>query len=104
MVRQQAWTNADVEQYFTSVKAAVAACSGVTWKDSGGNSYTLQPLTAPEIGDESISWTVTIELNGTTPMTSFSQQTAGPIRQGDDGAAGRCHRDDRSQPRPHPTI
>ncbi len=28
MVRQQAWTNADVEQYFTSVKAAIAACSG----------------------------------------------------------------------------
>jgi hypothetical protein len=76
MVRQQAWTNADVEQYFTSVKAAVAACSRVTWKDSEGNSYTLQPLTAPKIGDESISWTVTIQLTGTTPMTSFSQQTA----------------------------
>ena len=76
MVRQQAWTNADVEPYLTSVKAAVAACSGVTWKDSGGNSYTLQPLTAPTIGDESISWTVTIELNGATPMTSLSQQTA----------------------------
>ncbi len=76
MVRQQAWTNADVEQYFTSVKSAVAACTGVTWKDSGSNSYTLQPLTAPKIGDESISWTVTIQLIGTTPMTSFSQQTA----------------------------
>ncbi|MGZ7086969.1 MAG: hypothetical protein ACXVIH_11625, partial [Ilumatobacteraceae bacterium] len=58
------------------VKSAVAACSGVTWKDSGGNSYTLQPLTAPTIGDESISWTVTIQLIGTTPMTFFSQQTA----------------------------
>lgn len=76
MVRQQAWTNADVEQYFSSVKSAVAACSGVTWKDSEGNSYTLQPLTAPKIGDESISWTVTIQLIGTSPTTSFSQQTA----------------------------
>jgi hypothetical protein len=76
MVRQQAWTNADVEQYFTSVQAAVAACTGITWKDSEGNSYTLQPLTAPTIGDESSSWTVTIETTGTTPMTSFSQQTA----------------------------
>ncbi len=76
MIRQQAWTNADVEQYFTSVKAAVAGCSGVTWKDSGGNSYTLQPLTAPKNGDESISWTVTIQLTGATPMTSFAQHTA----------------------------
>ena len=78
MVRQQAWTNADVEQYFTSVKAAVAACSGVTWNDGEGNSYTLQPsTTAPKIGDESISWTVTIQLTGATPTTSFAEQTAG---------------------------
>lgn len=75
MIRQQAWTNSDVEQYLMSVKAAVAACSGAIWKDGGGNSYALQPLTAPKIGDDSISWTVTIQLTGTTPMTSFSQQT-----------------------------
>jgi hypothetical protein len=78
MVRQQAWTNADVEQYFSSVKAAVAACSGVTWNDGDGNSYTLQPLTtAPKIGDESVSWEVLIKLNGTTPMTTIADQTAG---------------------------
>ncbi|MGZ4805481.1 MAG: hypothetical protein ACXV5U_03785 [Ilumatobacteraceae bacterium] len=76
MVRQQAWTNADVQQYFTSVKSAVTVCTGVTWKDSERNSYTLQPLTGPTLGDESISWTVTIQLIGTTPMTFFSQQTA----------------------------
>ncbi len=76
MVRQQAWTNADIERYFTSVKSAVAACTGVTWKDSESNSYTLQPLTAPKIGDESISWTVTVQLVGTTPVTFLSQQTA----------------------------
>lgn len=78
MVRQQAWTNADVEQYLTSVKAAVDACSGVTWNDSEGNSYTLQPsTTAPQIGDESISWTVTIQLTGASPTTIFADQTAG---------------------------
>jgi hypothetical protein len=76
MIRQQAWTNTAVEQYLSSVKAAVGACSGVTWKDGDGNSYTLQPLTAPKIGDDSIAWTVTIELIGPTPMTSFSQLTA----------------------------
>jgi hypothetical protein len=78
MVRQQAWSNADVERYFTSVKAAVAACSGVTWNDGEGNSYTLQPsTTAPRIGDESISWTVTIQLAGAAATTSFAEQTAG---------------------------
>ncbi len=35
----------------------------------------MQPLTAPKLGDESISWTVTIQSAGTTPVTSLSQQT-----------------------------
>ena len=78
MVRQQAWTNADVERYFTAVQAAVAACSGVTWKDGEGNSYTLEPAaTVPRIGDESVSWTVTIQLAGANPTTSFAEQTVG---------------------------
>jgi hypothetical protein len=76
MLRQQAWTNAAVAQYFTSVKAAVDACSGVAWKDSEGNSYSLEPMTAPTIGDESVSWTVTIQLTGTTSTWMLSQQTA----------------------------
>jgi hypothetical protein len=76
MVRQQAWANTDVQEYFTSVKAAVATCSGVTWNDSEGNSYTLQAAAAPEIGDESTSWKVTIQLTGATPTMSFAEQTA----------------------------
>lgn len=76
MIRQQAWTNADVERYFTSVADAVTSCSGATWNDAEGNSYMLQPLEAPTIGDESTSWTVTIEVTGTTPTISFVQQTA----------------------------
>lgn len=78
MVRQQAWSNADVQKYLTSVKLAVAACSGVTWKDDGGNVYTLQPsATVPKIGDDSISWRVTIQLIGQTPAMSITDQTAG---------------------------
>jgi len=77
IVRQQAWTNADVERYFASVKGAVDACSGVTWTDDGGNSYTLAPsATVPAIGDDSVSWRVTIELTGATPSMSFTDQTA----------------------------
>ncbi len=77
IVRQQAWANADVERYLASVKAAVDACSGVTWDDGSGNSYTLAPSpTVPPIGDDSVSWRVTIELTGTTPSMSFTDQTA----------------------------
>ncbi len=77
-VRQQAWSNAQVGQYLTAVQQAVTACSGVTWVDDGGNSYTLQPrTTVPQIGDESVSWTVTIQLSGASTVTSFTDQTAG---------------------------
>lgn len=76
-VRQQAWSNADVEAYLAAVEAAVTACSGATWKDEGGNAYTLQPAAAvPAVGDESVSWRVTIELTGgRDTSTSFTDQT-----------------------------
>ncbi len=76
-MRQQAWINADVERYLASVKAAVDACSGVTWNDDGGNSYTLAPsTTVPAIGDDSVSWRVTIDLTRTTPSMLSTDQTA----------------------------
>jgi hypothetical protein len=76
LVRQQAWTNADVDRYFAAATAAVAACVGVTWDDGDDNTYTLQPSTTmPTIGDESISWTVTVELEDTNRTASFADQT-----------------------------
>lgn len=76
LIRQQAWSNGQVEQYVTAVAAAVDACSGASWTDGDGNTYTLEPLSSvPLIGDASISWTVTIQLAGTPPTSSFAQQT-----------------------------
>ena len=76
LVRQQAWTNADVASYLSSAKASVSACAGQTWKDEGGNAYTLQPAAlVPAVGDDSVSWRVTIELTGATASTSFTDQT-----------------------------
>jgi hypothetical protein len=76
LVRQQAWTNADVDRYLAAATAAVATCLGVTWDDGAGNTYTLQPSTTmPTIGDESISWTVTVELEDTNRTASFADQT-----------------------------
>lgn len=76
MVRQQAWTNADVARYLTATTAAVAACTGTSWTDSDGNTYRLEPsTTAPAIGDESVSWKVTIELTAPDQPLSFTEQT-----------------------------
>lgn len=78
LVRQQAWSNADVREYLAAVKAAVTACTGETWKDEGGNAYTLQPAASvPAVGDDSVSWRVTIELTGGQGTSmSFTDQTA----------------------------
>lgn len=77
MVREQAWSAADVQQYFDAVKTAVQQCTGVTWSDEENNSYSLAPVEAPQIGDESISWKVTIHLAGVAPSwtPTFSEQT-----------------------------
>lgn len=65
MIRQQAWSNGKVRYYFSTLSSAVSTCSGVTWNDDEGNTYLLEPNpTMPRIGDESVSWNVTITLAG----------------------------------------
>ena len=80
MVRQQAWANADVRQYFSKLSDSVVACAGATWTDSDGNSYTLDPIAEfVDIGDESITWKVTITIPDASSgdsTTAFAQQTA----------------------------
>jgi len=78
MVREQVWTNADVRRYYASLSAVVTGCSGVTWNDGDGNSYLLEPNPmTPRIGDESVSWTVTITLGASSEsgVTTLTQQT-----------------------------
>jgi hypothetical protein len=62
MVRSQAWSNAAVVEYFTTLVGAIAACAGVTWEDEEGNSHTLTPAASPAIGDEAVRWSITIDL------------------------------------------
>ncbi len=75
MVRQQAWSNGDVDSYFTAIKDAVDACDGTTWTDEEGNSYTMGPTQVPTIGDESVSWQITIELVEADQPASIALQT-----------------------------
>ena len=62
MVRAQTWSNSEVTEYFATLVAAIAACSGESWADEEGNAYTLTTLASPAIGDEAVRWTITIEL------------------------------------------
>ena len=75
MVRQQAWSNGDVDSYFTAVKEAVDVCDGTTWTDQEGNSYTMGPTQVPTIGDESVSWGITIDLMEADQPASITLQT-----------------------------
>ena len=75
MVRQQAWSNGDVDSYFAAIKDAVDACDGTTWTDEEGNSYTMGPTQVPTIGDESVSWGITIELVEGDQPASIALQT-----------------------------
>lgn len=75
MVRQQAWSNGDVENYFTAIKDAVDTCDGTTWTDEEGNSYTMGPTEVPTIGDESVSWGITIDLVEASQPESIALQT-----------------------------
>jgi hypothetical protein len=75
MVRQQAWSNGDVDSYFTAVREAVDVCDGTTWTDQEGNSYTMGPTQVPTIGDESVSWGITIDLVEADQPASITLQT-----------------------------
>lgn len=52
MLRQQAWSDAQVREYLTTFAEAVDLCTGVTWTDPDGNEVTWADLEAPAVGDE----------------------------------------------------
>lgn len=59
LLRQQAWSNARVSSYFTTLKDVVKTCSGTTWKDPDGSEVTVRIIDAPKVGDESITMSAT---------------------------------------------
>ena len=56
MMRLQAWSNADVQDYFDELSKAVDDCNGRTTVDGDGITTTAAVITGRELGDESVSW------------------------------------------------
>lgn len=56
MMRLQAWTNDDVDEYVDTAAEAVGLCDGATITDPNGTVETFSIIDGREIGDESVSW------------------------------------------------
>jgi hypothetical protein len=54
-VRQQAWSDGNVEEYFDTVVDAIETCDGASWTADDGTTPSLGRLDSPEVGDESVS-------------------------------------------------
>lgn len=63
-VREQAWSNADVAEYFAMASTAMKACRGATWTAPDGEKIAYQPLEGPGMGDESTSALVVTVTSG----------------------------------------
>jgi hypothetical protein len=60
MMRLQAWTNGDVDEYFDTAEEAALRCDGATITDPNGTIETMSIIDGREIGDESVSWEQTV--------------------------------------------
>ena len=69
LMRLQAWSNVDVEEYYRDAKEAVRICDGTTSTDSVGVVEITEVISGRDIGDESISWA-----QRTTPPTSLQEE------------------------------
>ena len=56
LMRLQAWSNDDVENYYADAKEAVHICDGSTETDSEGVTTSSRIIDGRDIGDESVSW------------------------------------------------
>jgi hypothetical protein len=54
LVRQQAWSDDQVQEYFTTLDEAIALCVGSSW-EVGDGKVSLEVLEGPALGDESTS-------------------------------------------------
>jgi hypothetical protein len=54
LLRQQAWSDDRVQEYFTTLDEAITLCMGSSW-EADGNEVRFEALKAPALGDESTS-------------------------------------------------
>ena len=95
LLRQQAWSDDQVQEYFTTLDEAITLCVGSSW-EADGNQVSLEALEAPALGDESTSvaavatlgegddattWTsrLTVARFGTALMAVSDSIVGGPV-------------------------
>lgn len=76
MLRMQAWSNAEVGEFFDTVEAAAKACDNTEWTDADGVTYSFDVIDGPGIGKEVVHWKVIASPPAGKPEKEF-------------GAAGR---------------
>lgn len=65
MMRLQAWSNKDANDYLSEVRRSAQACDGVTATDANGVTTETHLITGKSVGEESVSWSQTV-----TPLAS----------------------------------
>lgn len=61
MMRLQAWSNTDAEEYYSTAALAAEKCDGVSTTDASGVTTRIELITNKTIGDESVSWSERID-------------------------------------------
>ena len=69
MMRLQAWSNEDAEEYYTTAALAAEKCDGVSSTDDAGVTTQITLITTKSIGDESVSWSERVD-----PPTALSSE------------------------------
>jgi len=72
MMRLQAWSNKDAEEYYTTAALAAEKCDGVTATDADGVTTRINLITGKMIGDESVSWSERVDPPAALSSEKFS--------------------------------
>lgn len=56
MLRLQAWSNADVDEFFSAARSAARACDNQEWTDAQSVAYSFDVVDGPDIGDDVFHW------------------------------------------------
>lgn len=58
MLRMQAWSNAEVGEFFDTVESAAKACDNTEWTDADGVTHSFDVIDGPGLGKEVVHWKV----------------------------------------------
>lgn len=61
MMRLQAWSNTDADEYYTTAALAAEKCDGAKTADASGVTTSIELITNRKIGDESVSWSERVD-------------------------------------------